>query len=94
MHSRTSYRSAVQATLDEHTRAYSRQCSCTTTPMVPPSPQRCKQWPSLIPPEPSPFTSPTSPSPFEPERPRDTPLQSHTTPKFSAPPIARRSQSM
>ncbi|EJD03351.1 uncharacterized protein FOMMEDRAFT_156750 [Fomitiporia mediterranea MF3/22] len=51
--------------------------------------------PPLTPPEPSPSTPSTSPSPFEPERPRDTPLQSSTTTtQFTAPPIARRSQSM
>ncbi|EJC97341.1 uncharacterized protein FOMMEDRAFT_163846 [Fomitiporia mediterranea MF3/22] len=35
-----------------------------------------------------------SPSPFEPERPRDTPLQSPTTAKFTAPLITRHSQSI
>ncbi|EJD02032.1 uncharacterized protein FOMMEDRAFT_157217 [Fomitiporia mediterranea MF3/22] len=51
--------------------------------------------PPLTPPEPSPSTPSTSPSPFEPERPRGTPLQSSTaTTQFTAPPFLRRGQSM
>ncbi|EJD00588.1 uncharacterized protein FOMMEDRAFT_159334 [Fomitiporia mediterranea MF3/22] len=51
-------------------------------------------WPPLAPPEPSPSTPSTSPSPFGPERPRDTPLQSITTTQFTAPPIVRHNQSI
>ncbi|EJC99138.1 uncharacterized protein FOMMEDRAFT_160704 [Fomitiporia mediterranea MF3/22] len=51
--------------------------------------------PPLTPLEPSPSTPSTSPSPFEPERPRDIPLQSSTaTTQFTTPPFLRRSQSM
>ncbi|EJD06503.1 uncharacterized protein FOMMEDRAFT_151775 [Fomitiporia mediterranea MF3/22] len=47
--------------------------------------------PPLTSPEPSPPAPPTSSSPFEPERPRDTPSKSSTTiTEFTAPPIARR----
>ena len=53
--------------------------------------------PPLTPPEPSPSTPSTSPSPFEPERVQNASqpqLQQVGQPQFTAPHIARRSQSM
>ncbi|EJC97475.1 uncharacterized protein FOMMEDRAFT_163147 [Fomitiporia mediterranea MF3/22] len=109
--SRMSSHSAAQATIDEHTLTtmsmydYSQGAIPSPTPCTlsfptyhsmlditldGPTPRAFK-FPSA----PSPSTPSTSPSPFEPERPRDTPLQSSAaTTRFTAPPFLRRSQSM
>ncbi|EJD04626.1 uncharacterized protein FOMMEDRAFT_155779 [Fomitiporia mediterranea MF3/22] len=120
MHSRTSSRSAAQATISEHTLAtmsmynHSQGAILSPTPRVLSFPthhsmldvhlhylvsfmdtvsNNGSSGPPLTPPELSPSTPSTSPPPFEPERPRDTPLQSSPTTQFTVPPIPKSSRS-